>query len=417
MILFKTALRNIKRDPVMNIIVFIQLVAVFWATMVMVSAISIRYRAYEPLKDIFASKGFYAKFGEMEGAKKIGSGVMEGQIFSVDELNSYINADSVVCLKSAEVVTFREYPNIKVSAPTLMFYDNELIERCKPALKSGRWISPDSDTLEVVITDNNAFGWKLGDTLNLEIAQSTTPRFIEVKVVGIVEDSAEVFGCSRSREESGDTFRYLYNTHNSNNKDNLGKPTMISSSEDLERLFSNVEARIDAVFFIYGRDYSDELIKEKSKMVGQFNAAVVLDLNDINIKSKIYLNEELLKLLPAVVILLVLVVISAVSVSSIAARKRLKDYAEYYVLGLRWKQCAAVSFFQALTSAAAALIVSAAAFFVISFTALSNVITIIIDMRSIFALLGVLLLYLAFSMIMPLIMLNSATPKELLQTE
>lgn len=292
-----------------------------------------------------------------------------------------------------------------------------MLRRCKPALKAGRWVSSDSDRLEVVITDNNDFDWKLGDTFELEISQATTSRFINVNIVGIVENDTDIFGYNRSRNVSGDTFRYLYNTHNSQNEDNLGKPTMISSSEAPARLFPDVETRIDAAFFIYGNNLSDKLIKEKSRLAGQLNAHMVLNLKAINDKSRIYLHEELFKLMPVVVILLVLVIISAVSVSAILVRRRLKDYAKYYILGLQWKQCAAVNFFQALITGAAALLVSAAALFVISFTSLSNGITIIFNAKLIFAMLGILSLYLAFSMIMPLLMLRSTTPKTLLQSE
>ncbi len=417
MTLLKTALGNLKSSPTMNIINFIQLIAVFLVTAVMVSAISIRYRAYDPIKDILSSKGFYADFDPIDGARKPDGIDMKDSIFSVEELNSYTNAESVICVKSIEAITIHDYPDIKSSVPTLLFYDDELIRRCKPALKAGRWISSDPGQLEAVITDDNNFGWKLGDTLDLELSQATTTRFIKINIVGIVEGSADIFGYNRARDATGDTFRYVYNTHNSKNEDNPGKPTIISSSKALERLFPDVEARIDAAFFTYGNDTPDELIKEKSRLAGRLNASVVIDLKTMNEKSRIYLQEELFKLMPVVVILLVLVVISAVSVSAIAVRRRLKDYAKYYILGLQWKQCAAVNLFQALITGAAALVVSAAVLFVISFTALSDVITIIVNARLIFALLGILLLYLAFSMIMPLLMLRSTTPKTLLQSE
>lgn len=412
MTLFKTAIRNLKKDLIMNMIGFVQLVAVFLVTTVMASTLSIRYRCYDPLEDILSSKGFYVNFNDMFGAKREGFDP-DSFILAVDDLNSYTQADSVINVKGDWVCPATESSD--THEPLLMFYDNELIERCKPVIKSGRWVSPDSDKLEVVITDNNGFGWKLGDTVDLQVVQVATSRFIEVEVVGIIEESSEIFGYNRFEDKG--TFRFLYDTHNSHNKNSPELPTMISSAEALERLFPDVTTQIFRSFFIYSNDTPDEFIKEKSMAAAQLNADVVLDLEALNSNSKEYLRGELFKMMPVIVILLILVVISAVSVSAIAARRRLKDYAKYYVLGLQWKQCAIVNFLQALTTAAAALIISAAALFVIRFTGLSDVITIIINTRLAAALLGIFALYLVFSMIMPLIMLNSATPKELLQTE
>ncbi len=365
MTLFKTAIRNLKKDLIMNMIGFIQLVAVFLVTTVMVSAISIRYRCYDSLESILSSAGFYVTFESTMGAKREGFDP-DSFILSVDDLNSYTQADSVISVKGDYVCPASESSDTNgVSMPLLMFYDNELLDRCKPVLKSGRWVSPDSDKLEVVITDNNGFGWKLGDTVDLQVVQVATSRFIEVEVAGIIEESSEIFGYNRSRDNFKNTFRFLYDTHSSHNKNRPGLPTMISSAEALERLFPDVTTQIFRSFFIYSDDTPDEFIKEKSMAAAQLSADVVLDLETVNSNSKEYLRGELFKMMPVIVILLILVVISAVSVSAIAARRRLKDYAKYYVLGLQWKQCAIVNFLQALTTAAAALIISAAALFVI----------------------------------------------------
>ena len=418
MTLLKTAMWNFKKDPVMNVIGFIQLVAVFLITTVMVSAIGIRYRSYEAVESFLSSKGFYAKFSGLDGAKKPGSGLFENMFYSVGDLNAYIKANSVVAVHGAIVVNYLEKPDVQVSNPTILFYDDELLKRCKPVLKSGQWISENADKLEIVVAEHDRLNWKVGDTYSFEIVQARTSRVIEAEIVGIVEDSADIFGYSRyPREQRGDTFRFLYDTHRSYNLESPDRPTIISSSEALARLYPEVEAHITSAFFIFDDDTPNEFIKEKSKQAGQFNADIVDNLNDLNENSKVYLREEILTLMPVIVILLILLVISAISVSAIAARRRLKDYAKYYVLGLQWKQCALVSLFQALITVVAALIVSAATLYVIGFTPLSDVITVIIDMRLIFALIGVLLLYLVFSMIMPLSMLNSATPKQLLTTE
>ena len=420
MILFKTALKNFRKDPLMNIIVFLQLVAVLLVTVIMTSTISIRYRTYDPVKDILEGKGFYASFNGLYGAndsEKYDAVIGRAPPMTVDELNARMNAESAIYVRETYASTLRTYPNTKNNITPILFYDNEMMSRYKPALKSGRWISPDADTLEVVITDENSFGWKLGDTILFDLLVPDGELPAEAKVVGIVEKSSDVFGYNLSRDISNDTYRFMYNTHNSHNHDRLDSPTMLASAEVFDRLYPEVESRITSAIFTYKNGTTDEFIKEDSRRAGQYGAIIIINLEEMNANSKKYLRDELLKLMPVIAVLLVLVIISAVSVSAIAARRRLKDYAKYYLLGLQWKQCALVSFLQALITSVAALLVSIAVLWVISFTTLSGVVTVLVNMRLFLALLGILALYLVFSMIMPLMMLQSSTPKELLQSE
>lgn len=414
MTLFKTALKNMKKSPVMNAISLLQLVAVFLVAAVMVSTMSIRRRSYEPIKDILGRKGFYVDFDRWGGASRVsGSYDWHDAIFSVDELNSYMNADSVVYVRTNNVL---DSGSGLGNMPPMLLYDDELLSRCKPVLKAGRWIDKDSDELEFVISDNNIFGWELGDTLELTVLQTAAWEDFTAKVVGIVEDDADIFGFHRPRLSTDDTFRYLYNTTKSE-YEGEGLPTIIASASAAERIYPDLETIFYEAFFMYDDDTPDEVIKEKSMIAGQHNGRIILTLETLNENSKAYLRSELLKLLPIVIMLLILVVVSSVSVSAIATRRRLKDYAKYYVLGLQWKQCAIVNLLQALITGVAALLISVAALFIVSITSLSKTITIIFNAWLVLSLLGILALYLVFSMIMPLLMLRSTTPKALLQSE
>ena len=417
MTLFNTALHNLKKDVVINIIGFVQLIAVFLVSAVMISAISIRYVSYNAVKGFLSQKGFYIVFDPLLGARDLDVDLLEGIFYSEDALNTRVNADSVVSVQAADAAGLIDYPITSGSAIPISFYDNELLSKCKPRLKSGRWIKQGSDKLEAVVTDNYVTDWRVGDTLVLDVVQYPDRRIIEVEIVGIVEGNSEIFGYHRPRDGSGDTFRYLFDTPNSYNLNHPNRPTMISSSEALGQLFPELQTRTDCAFFLFNDDTPDEEIKQKAMLAGGLNGMVVDDLNDLNENSKIYLRDELLTLMPVIVILLILLVVSAISVSAIATRRRLKDYAKYYVLGLQWQQCAVVNLFQALITGVAALVISIAALFVVSLTPLSQTITIIMNSWLVFALLGILALYLVFSMIMPLLMLRSTTPKALLQSE
>lgn len=409
MTLLKTALKNIRKNLVMNFICLIQLTAVFLITAFMTSTMCIRYQTYLPLKNILDSKGFYAQYGNgIASAVKPGGDPMSDWIFSAEELCGYVNADSAVIIREQ----WLHYEAVGNFADTL-FYNNDLISRYSPELKRGRWLSAEPDELEMVIPDN-FYGLDVGDIIEFTLYNSAGEEIAaKAKVVGVMEDNANVLGKTNNRDVTGDTHRYFYRR-----LDDLQSPVVLTSKDALERFYPQGSEFLSfhTVFFMYD-DISDEELSEAISAANDTNTELMLKLDHINQDSLEYLKNELLKLLPITVVLLILVIISSISVSAIAARSRLKDYAKYYVLGLEWRRCALVNFFQALVIAAAALIFACAGLIVIGGTALAETFMIIWNAPLFISLLSVTALYLAFSMIMPMFMLRSESPKALLQAE
>lgn len=229
----------------------------------------------------------------------------------------------------------------------------------------------------------------------------------------MLEDTANILGeFTRGHNNATDTYRCLYRPLN-----DIPMSAVLASSDAAQRLYPQAyELYIHSVFYMYD-DITDEELKQAISTAGQMNSRIMVDLKNIDRNSREYLKNELLKLLPITVILLILVTISSVSVSAISARRRLRDYAKYYVLGLQWRQCALVNLFQALAVGAAALVTACAGLIIAGVTGLSDVLMIIWNLPLFMSLFGVFALYMAFSMIMPLLMLRSSSPKALLQTE
>lgn len=407
--LFKTALKNMKKNPVMNIICLIQLTAVFLIAAVMASSMSVRYQTYAPLKKILSERGIFSAYDLLHFGSLIpGGNPNTDAVFSTDELCGYMNANSAVTIREQDILS----PDLREIASTY-FYEDEMLWRWNPGIKRGRWLSADADELEIVIAEG-AFGLDVGDEAELILIQYHQEGIpIKVKVVGVLDDDAKILGEMNSRAESGDTYRYLYRPLN-----NLSSLCFCASESVVKKLYpSAYELYVLTVFYTYDRDVSDEVISEAMKTSAEMNAGVSIRLEEINKNSKDYLREELMKLLPLVIILLILTTVSSISTSAISTRRRLKDYAKYYLIGLRWQQCVLVNFFQSLTVSAAALFISCAGLLVIGNTALSYTFIIIWNAPMILTLLSILAFYLSFSMIMPVLMLRSVTPKTLLQSE
>lgn len=416
--LLKTALRNLFKNPIMNVICLLQLIAVFLITSVMVSAMYIRYITYYPIKDILESKGLYCVYSSICGATRPGgiTADLRDSIFSADELREYMKADKVITIQTGTLIhtdsSFETIVSQNTGRP--LFYSDDLLKSYTPKLKSGRWVSNDSDELETVIPEG-AFGAKIGDTINFILVQETDPQRITMKVVGILEDGAEILGRESSRNITGDTYRFMYSPYIRAVEEGHNPPLLASLSV-LNRLYPDAGAMIDSAFFIYEQPSEDDII-QAGRLAAQIGSQVTIPLEDMNNNSIVYLREQLLKLLPIVLVLMILVIVNSISISAIVTRQRLKDYTKYYLLGLQWKQCALVNLLQSLIVGIAALIVTVILMLVINMTSIAETIMITWNFWLLPAFCGILALYLIFSMIMPLIMLGSTTPKEQLQIE
>lgn len=406
--LMKTALKNLRKNPVMNLICLIQLTAVFLIAAVMVSAMSVRYQTYEPLKYILDKRGISSYYSiSWFGALTPGGDPNVDAVFSVDELCGYMNADRAVTIRE-QIMLLPDQSELAVT----LFYDNDMIHRWNPGIKRGRWLSADANELEIVITDG-AFGLDAGDETELIIGQYHQQGIpVKVKVVGVLDDDAKILGETSNRLKSGDTYSYLYRPLN-----DLSNSYFIASDDVIRELYPSAFKLYTISAFYFYDDVSDEFLSDAMKTAASMNAGVSLSLEEINKNSKEYLRAELMKLLPIVIILLILTTVSSISTSALSARRRLKDYAKYYMLGLQWRQCALVNLLQSLIIGATALLIASAGLAVIGVMSLSETFMIIWNVPMLLTLPVILTIYLAFSMIMPILMLRSTTPKTLLQTE
>ncbi len=416
--LLKTAFKNLKKNPVMNIVCLLQLTAIFLITVVMVSSLCVCYRRFLPIKDILELNGVFCEYSFVSGAElpETATGDMRGSVNTFEELRDFTGARDVFGIKS--LYALHSSPSGEIiyddTMSEALFYNDALIDRYIPKLARGKWIDPDSDTLEAVITEG-LYGADVGDVIDVLFVQAYDPVKVKVKIVGILKSGEDFLSLTSPRSKIYDgpkTYRGLYDAYYTDISD--GNPPMLLSESALQRLYPETKTMIVAAVFNFGE--TDIPLQEALKRTAQTGGNAIA-LKNINDSSKEYIRTELMKLLPIVIVLMVLVVVSAVSVSAIATRRRLRDYAKYYVLGLRWRQCALVNLFQTLITGAASLVLAVTGLTVVGATPLSGTFMVITNGWAFLAIFGVFVLYLIFSMIMPLIMLNSAAPKELLQTE
>ena len=79
---------------------------------------------------------------------------------------------------------------------------------------------------------------------------------------------------------------------------------------------------------------SNERFKELELYLRDYGR--VFDFEDFRENSLVYINGQLIKLVPMLICVIVLVIVSSVSASAVNIKKRLGDYGIYYLCGAKW---------------------------------------------------------------------------------
>ena len=425
MILLKTALKTLRKNLGLNIFIFIQFTAVLLVLSFMVSSLYLRFRTYIPFRDYFEAEGYFCCFdyptdtdvvrttdtGKMLSELSASDAVAVHQLILQysDELN---NSDADEQL--GNVLT----PDTNMIIPEGYSYDDEIIERYTPELSKGRWIDVNSNEIEAVVSANSGLS-DVGETIILWAVMKDETGYkkfysFKAKIVGELRDNAEIF-CGTGRSFDNPSYRNAFYPYSAKTE---GKPLVLLSSSALSKNAREIYQPVHPIALIrYDENASAEEMKKDKKILMDSGCKVIFKLSEIDVNSKTYLYEQLYQLLPLTIIMLILAVVSCISGSALSTRKRQRDYANYYLVGLTWNKCILINLIQSLIIEAAALVTAFSAAAIIQATALSESFVIIINGWLILALFAALAVFTAASLIMPALMLRSGSPKEILQSE
>lgn len=411
MILFKTAFNNLRKNLCLNFFVFIQFTTLLIITAVMISSLYLRYRTYLPFKDYFESNGMFCLF---EQTAELNSHYTDTEAM-LSELSAEdaIAAHKLYAIYNNSSGTNRE---ITEQSPVVYSYDDEIISRFSPDLSKGRWISPNSDEIEAVVSENSWF--KTGEKITLSLGSNIGNGVIEfreytIRIVGELKSDTEVFLCGRSfANPSYKNAFYPYSLRTE------GVPLMLLSYSSLERYGNEIYQPIYEFAIIkYDDNASEESMKKDRETLMQNGSIAFFSLQEMDENSKSYLSEQLYTLLPILIVLMIMTMVSCISSSAITTRKRLRDYANYCLVGLTRGKCILINLIQSLIIASAALIAAKLCIEIIRFTTLSEIFVVIDCSWLIVAELAVIAIVVCTSLIMPVIMLCSSDIKQLLHVE
>lgn len=411
MIFFKTAVKNIFSELTLHIITILQMAAAMIITLILISSILIRYQYYTPLKEYFQSNGIYGIFAIHANSHLNEEQIKYSYLLNSDELLNeldgaleIIGCNNAICDPADETAgVFENYT-----------YTDNLIENFTPELSEGRWLntSDNANTLEVVISENN-FGWDVGDTVPLMFWDYPNNTYYDAVVVGKLKENTKIPG-GVSGNSDGITFMNFFRTYSLAIEEH---PMAIMSSEYIERL-SDGKYEHQGVFssFIvtYPDNYTEEQLEKEQAKLASLGCALSIPLREMDKNSMKYLYAQMYNLFPIVIVLMVLTAVGCISSSALTTRRRLRDYAIYYVNGLQWKQCVYINFLQSLLCGIVSILISGIALICIKFTALSEYVHIIWGWQLLAGIAAVFIIYICVSLLMPLLIIGHNTPKQIL---
>ena len=403
--LWSTALKEIKRHFVMNLMIFLELSVTVILVSVMVTAVMIRYKYYAPFKDLYSSEGLYCEFTK---AASTGTAFTSMEEFlDGEDIFPYLSSpEMIVCSDSVMAFPMKENENVQCKCYS---YNDELISRYTPELAEGEWfdISLSGNTIEAVISENEN-DWRVGDVIPVQFACKGWDGQLDVKIIGMLEKGTKL-PCI-THEHTGDSnSNMVFSEYDIEEND---CPLMLFSYSQLKA--RNVFQSINCAFIKYKDGTSFETMLDDQKKITRLGGVFSARLSEVNENSISYFKVQILNFLPIIIVVLILTLVSSISITALSTRRRLHDYGIYYLCGLKWKSCCLVNLFWALAVESAAVI--AAAMF-ITFSGrlpLLGKITVVPNIWTLPAVAAVLMIFTAGSMLMPLIIIGNSTPKEIL---
>ena len=139
-----------------------------------------------------------------------------------------------------------------------------------------------------------------------------------------------------------------------------------------------------------------------------------LTFTDFNRNNQKYVTEEIARILPLMVCIFILLIVSTVSLNGLSVKSQLKSFSIYYILGAKWRQCITINFISSIITSVIAIIIAATAANVINLMGLWSFTVVQFGTVQLLSCLIVIIINLLASLILPIAIIKSNTPKEII---
>lgn len=406
--LFKLGLKNLKHNLLMNILTILQMTVAFVILISMISTIVSRFRYYEPIKDFLNSKGYFYNI-------QYGINPDTGMTLrTTDEIHDLIEGEDEI---AAQYDVWLEYKynddenedTDEAAKDHFISYDDKYAEIFTPELESGHWFDfnrPMQNTIPVVVSKNN-YGLKVGDMISLYCMDAE----VKAEIIGVLKDDTKIIDTSFHSKEKID-YRNFYRDYKFEREESA---VFLMLQRDL--IDKSVIMQLNGnVFVTYPDNISEETIEKGDQTMKRMRAAYSQSTEIMKENSLEYIFSQIYNLMPIFVCVFILTLVGAISTSALSTKRQLKNYAVYYICGLKWRQCARVNFWSSFLCVMTALVLSVGT---VAFIVSTNFLGETVIELGLWQLLGcaiITLLYILLSMILPISIIGKNSPNQVLKT-
>lgn len=397
---FKLGIKNLKYDFFMNILIILQMAFAFVITISMISTIVSRFSYYTPIKTQLDRPGYfyYISYGLNPDT---GYTLRENS-----ELSSLLEGENEVLGAYSVWIT---YPD---SDANFISYDAGLIDTYSPELTEGNWADMSktkSNLIPIAVCGGN---FKKGERVTFDIFGSEEK--IETEVVAVLKEGSKVFNCSpaqgngRKYDCRSAYVNYYYQIEE--------KPLFIFNQQSLLAENRPVTVQLNGPLFVtYKQNTSPEIIENGNNIVKKMNVIYSVPTDEMKKNSMEYIFSQIYTLFPILVCILILTIIGAISVNALSTKRQLRNYAVYYICGLKWKECAKINMISSIICMAISFAISILAVCILQNTNILGGNLIKIGLFQIIGCIVLIFIYILLSSILPIRIIKNNTPNQILK--
>lgn len=410
--MLKIGIKEIKNNIQINILVCIQLVIVFVLAIAASSIVAYHYRFYNNFKYYFESEGYLynVDYYYLGGNNIIATdtGQLETALSNTTVTGCY-----------TPMVNYYDADGTALEMKSIS-YDSEIIKRHEPELSEGRWIDSASENdsyIEAVISPND-YGINVGDTIYMNNIFFSYPKnILEIRIVGMLEDNAKIIGYTEDTFVNTGAYSDIYCDYSMDVEE---VPVLLINHENMKHCNEKDESLsiedwvTGWVFVSFSDDITEDEIINNEQFLNRYSVTLVrYDMNEVREKSRESLREKLMVILPIFIGAFVLTIISSLCSISVSVKKQMKNYSIYSICGMPWQRSSRISVIATFILAIASLVISLAATGIIMI--FNPETTISLGGLQLLSCLGVILVYCLISTLMPSLIINGTSIKEVLR--
>ncbi|MDD6489713.1 MAG: hypothetical protein PUG48_07860 [Clostridia bacterium] len=311
-----------------NVILIIEIAALIILSNVVIASYNSKSMLYKPYEDILNNNEGVAVYidsdmpfteEDMDNIRKNLEG--DVRIITTDILQSMLETEPSSKL-------FYDYGKVDY-----ILLDSDVLSKLRLPLLAGRWCSSELNSqgqIEVVASGgidtelNKVYHTDMGDVVVVGILTDNTYQPVGYTSYAFADNKKSIFGLFRPFDSNVSTVGAFL----------LGSKSLFANANP-----DNWNIICDENLLIsYGSDVSDE-VKKKNNEYLKTVGTLECDFSEMVSESKKEMNNDLMKMLPIILVAVIVVLSGLTGSVAISTMKQVKNFGIFFLCGCRWKDC------------------------------------------------------------------------------